>query len=258
MISVDQLSEEQALSLLCTGLSKIDIEAHRTFLLSLVRRSDRCALLLELANGRLWALGRDKRGAIIDQVENEFGFGGVTEFDSGEHPSDDLSSPEKRDEVFTNSISASLALLGQQETRRFLELAIFPEATVPYALVAFYWAETASMEDGAASDLLNRLKRMGLVKSSLVEDIDPVTKCESLKSAIRIDNVVRAYARDPMWMSPHTLVSLNRRFCKAYIDADKRAFAEGTALARYISACLPWHLVEAGETGLPPRCDTGA
>jgi hypothetical protein len=248
MISVEQMTDEEALARLCAGLSKTDVEAHRTFLASLVSRAGRCPLLMELANGRLWALGRDYDRQIWGtEVESEFSLGDITEFDRYDRPPVDLSDTNARDAAFTESIGASLVLLTHEQRRRFLELAIFPQASIPYTSVALYWGETARIDKQAAWDLLNRLRRMALVKGSLVENIEPATKVETLAPAIRLHDAVRAFARDPMQMSPHTLISLNRRFLKAHVEAGGAALAKGTALARYGGTWLPWHAAEAGE-----------
>lgn len=249
-ITVDQMSEDQAVALLGAGLPAADIAAHVALLTTLANRLGRCALLLELANGRIWTWARDRGGlsGALDEAEIEFRFKGVTAFDTEDRAPVDLSNPTSRNEAYADSIAASLALLLDEHKARFLELAIFPEDTdIPYASIALYWAETAAMDERATINRLDRLKRMSLVKGALLKDADPVTKAETPRPAIRLHDLIRSYAREPARTSKEALADLNRRFWKAHVDAGERAFAEGTALARYAYERLPWHLSEAGE-----------
>jgi hypothetical protein len=234
MSGVEEMTDAQAFLRLCAGLRRTDVEVHKTFLASLVKRAGRHPLLLKLANGRMWALGHVER-VTVTEFEDEFSLDGLTEFDRTNHRPVDLSSANAREVAFTESICASVALLTQAQKKRFLELAIFPPNTVvPYETVALYWGKTAAMGMRDAWDLLNRLSRMGLV-----ENIEP--------TAIRLHDKVRSFARDPMQMSPHTLISLNGYFLKAYVEADNLTVAKGTAVAQYAVTWLPWHAAEAGE-----------
>ncbi len=249
-ITVDQMSEDQAVALLAAGLSAADIAAHSAFLVSLANRLGRCALLLELANGRIWTWEHDRGGlsGAVDEAEIEFHFKGVTAFDTEDRAPVDLSNPTTRNEAYADSIAASLDTLNAEHTSRFLELAIFPEDTdVPYTSIVLYWAETAGMDERATFNLLDRLKRMSLVKGALVKDVDPTSKAETPRPAVRLHDVIRSYTRDPARTKSDALADLNRRFWKAHVDAGERAFAEGTALAKYAFERLPWHLHEAGE-----------
>jgi WD40 repeat protein len=166
-IMVDEMTDEQAVQLLLAGFD--DVNSHSIALHRLATRLGEWALMIELVNSVLHKQAmRYGLEQAIQRINEDLDDEGFTVFD--------LRNAEARNQSISMSLNISLNLLSEDERKRLMEVAIFPEDTdVPVTTLAVLW----DMRDLQVLRLCETLSDFSLVK------FDAVAK------TIRLHDVVR-------------------------------------------------------------------
>ena len=164
-IRVDQMSPDQARSLLTAGLPALDPAVAE----GLLAVTGRWPLLLRLVNKILADYARvapdvSAQGtALLERLRT----GGPVVVDDLLGKADrglDVGQPQDRARAVRLTIEASTSRLGLLEAARFAELAVFAEdEVIPFDLLARLWRATAGLHDLEAAQLLDRLVHLALV-----------------------------------------------------------------------------------------------
>ena len=188
-VLVDQMTPEQARSLLTAGLPPLD-EASVAGLLAV---TGRWPLLLRLANKILadYAQYAEDPSAVSAQVAvlvERLAAGGPAEVDkflSEEGRGLDVSQPEQRSGAVRATIQASTSLLDRRQADRFAELGVFAEdEIIPFRLVARLWRATAGLDELQAAQVCKGLAQLALV-----------TQASGPEGGIALHDVIRDYLR---------------------------------------------------------------
>jgi NB-ARC domain len=250
MVRVDQMSPDQARSVLTAGLPSLD----PTVTNGLLTVTGRWPLLLRLVNKIL--VNANNAGADVAaagaQLTAQLRAGGPTVVDdlSGQASHDlDVGQPAERALAVRATIGASLSLLDTPDAERFAELALFAEdEPIPFDLVAELWRATGGLNELASSQVIARLA-----------EIDLVTSAGTAASGVRVHDVVRDFLRSEL--GQHSLAELNG----VLLDEIARGLPAARPLvglspspitvswwelgqgAQYMRDHLIWHLLEAGR-----------
>ncbi|MEU5931126.1 NB-ARC domain-containing protein [Micromonospora sp. NPDC047187] len=226
IVQIDGLSILQARQLLTNNLPNLPDD----LIGQLMSRTGGWPLLLHLLNRALLqstASGVDAARAVELLLERlqRHGPAGL-----------DFASPVARSQSIAETIEAGLDLLGADDQKRFLELAIFPEDDItPFTMAATLWRKTGNLGEFAARRLSTRLADLGLL--ALHGDGDLV-----------LNDVVRSHLRGRL--DAEALRHLNRRFLEAVSESFHGvAWWELLPSVPYIREHLIWHLLEAGRGG---------
>jgi WD40 repeat protein len=166
-VRVDQMSAEQAISLLTRGIPSL----HPEIVDGLLGVTGRWPLLLRLANKIL--SNATRTGADVSSVGHQLlarlRSGGPAAVDdlSGEAGRVlDVGRPEERARAVRATIAASTNLLSQRDAERFSELAVFAEdETMPLQLINRLWHATGQLDELQTSQLCARLSELSLVSA---------------------------------------------------------------------------------------------
>ena len=227
--TVDAMQDHEALKLLTGGLASDQMEAQRLELGSLVARLGEWALLLKIVNGFLYdrvIRSRQPLAQAIAGVNKRLDDKGLVAFDARNEAD--------RNKAVARTIGVSLELLDSSARARFAELGIFPEdANIPISIVARLWAETGSLGEYEAEDLLSELWGLCLL---LNLDLD--------QRILRLHDTVRHFLQDQA--GKETTITQQKRLVQAL--ANIRESDQADALARrYFYLNLPYHLAEAKD-----------
>ena len=167
-VRVDQMSDEQARTLLTSGLPPLDeavvggllaVTGRWPLLLRLVSQilADYAHMAADVsavsAQGKM-LLERLAAGgpAVIDELAGDGGQGL------------DVGQPDQRAQAVRATIEASLGLLDGPDAERFTELGVFAEdEMIPFGLVALLWRATGGLDELRAARVCKRLARLALV-----------------------------------------------------------------------------------------------
>ena len=225
-IRVDELSTEQAVELLQTGLPVADPARLR----ALSTRLGEWPLLLKLANSTLRERVNRLRAPLPDalvHVERLLDRRGLTAFDPG--------NARSREEAVGITLDLSLDVLSDAERTRLNELAVFPEdLAIPLPAIELLWRQTAGIDELDTEDTLRRLFAL-----SLLLDLDLTDR------TARLHDVIRSWLRHRL--GGDGLAALDRALVARYRELCAGAWQElpddGYALQH-----LPGHLRVADET----------
>jgi WD40 repeat protein len=251
-VRVDQMSAGQARLVLTRGLPPLAplvadgllaVTGRWPLLLRLVNKILANAAVsgadLDAAGSLLLERLRSEGPAVVDDVLGD-GTGGL-----------DVEKPGERAQAVRATIDASASMLGSQDRQRFAELAVFAEdETVPFALVALLWKETAGVDELQSSQLCARLAQLALI------DVSPGG---TAADGVTMHDVVRDYLRGEL--GTQKVAELNEVLLRA-VAADRPGGRDPggvtTALVpwwelrpegRYMQHHLIRHLLEAGRPG---------
>lgn len=167
-VRVDQMSREQARSLLTSGLPALDASVTER----LLAVTGRWPLLLRLVNkvlANVAQTGQDLPAAASALIER-LGTAGPTAVDDllGDMGRElDVNKPHERAQAVRATIEASTSLLDPQAAERFAELAVFAEdEVVPFSLIAKLWRATAGVDALQAAQVCARLRELALVSAA--------------------------------------------------------------------------------------------
>jgi len=246
-VRVDQMSPQQALVLLTSGLPQLDAG----LVSELLAMTGRWPLLLRLANKILTnaaRAGADVPGASA-QLLQRLRAGGPAVVDdlSGEAGRDlDVGQPEERARAVRATIGASTSLLDSRDAQRFAELGVFAEdEKIPFGLIARLWRATGGIDDLEASQVCARLGELALV-----------TVSDNGTGGVALHDVVRDFLRREL--GPQRVTQLNSALVNAVaaglLAADPRDTAPRPARVawwgiarndRYLWDHLIEHLLQA-------------
>jgi WD40 repeat protein len=159
-IPIDEMRAAEAADLIRAGLPYVGNLVARRSLAALADRLGNWAQMLSIANG--WIRSRVQQGEALEEAvarfEKRLTKHGLTAFDSKDE--------KDRNRAIRACVEASLEDLGADELARFRELAILPEdEDVPLEVVAALWAETGSLDEDQAEDLVQRLNALSLLQN---------------------------------------------------------------------------------------------
>ena len=170
-VRVDQMSPEQARTLLTAGLPSLD----RAVVAGLLDVTGRWPLLLRLVNKILADYARmapdvSAQGAVLAERLRKGGPGVVDDLLGEMGRGLDVGQPQERTRAVRATIGASTSLLHPNDLERFTELGVFAEdETIPFPLVARLWRATAGLDDLQAAQVCNRLTQLALVSQAAGE-----------------------------------------------------------------------------------------
>jgi hypothetical protein len=249
-VRVDQMSAAQARQVLRAGLPPLaDVVAD-----GLLAVTGRWPLLLRLVNkivADAVLSGADPEavaGRLLERLRAE-GPAAVDEVLGGRVHGLDIDKPGERAQAVRATIEASTSLLGPEDRQRFTELAVFAEdETVPFALMARLWQETAGLDELQSSQLCARLAQLALVE---------VSPGRGRATGVALHDVVRDYLRGELGAG--RVAGLNEILLKA-AAADRPAGGQADDGAvvpapwwelgqdgGYLQEHLIMHLLEAGR-----------
>jgi WD40 repeat protein len=221
------MKDDEALTLLAWGLGD-QAASQRLELGKLARRLGEWPLLLKIVNGFLrdrLTTGQSLREAVVG-VNKRLDAKGLVAFDA--HNDAD------RNKAVARTIGVSLESLDPSTHARFNELGIFPEdAEVPIGIVSKLWAETGSLKEFEAEDLLSDLYKLSLLVNL---DLDQRT--------VRLHDTIRDFLRNQA--GEESLVAQNKRLLRA-IDGVGESGQADTLTGRYFYLRRLYHLAEAGD-----------
>ena len=167
-VQVDQMSPEQAHTLLTAGLPPLD----ETVAAGLLEVTGRWPLLLRLVNKILadyagLAPDVSAKGTVLVERLRERGPAVVDDLLGVTGRGLDVSQPADRARAVRATIGASTSLLDSRDAERFTELGVFAEdETIPFGLAARLWRATAGLDDLQAAQLCNRLAQLALISQA--------------------------------------------------------------------------------------------
>jgi WD40 repeat protein len=212
-VRVDEMTTAESIDVLAAAFPAGAVPQAR--LAALASRLGEWPLLMNLAAGMIRVrldYGDSAEGALA-YVERLLDKYGVTAFDPDE--------AEQRDEFVRKTVAASRDQLSPADSRRFLDLAIFPEEiAIPMATLARAW----DLDDVDTQRCAQRLAAVSLLQLDLQRRV------------VSLHDVMRAYLLrelgDP--------VPVHARLVDAYGDVERPADA-------YAWRWLPYHLKHAGR-----------
>ena len=164
-VRVDQMSPEQARTLLTFGLPTIDPAVVR----GLLAVTGRWPLLLRLVNKILADYARmaadvSAQGAVLLERLRASGPAVVDDLLKDAARGLDVGKPPERAKAVRATIQASTSLLADHDAERLAELGVFAEdETIPFSLVARLWRATGDLDDLQAAQVCKRLAQLALV-----------------------------------------------------------------------------------------------
>jgi WD40 repeat protein len=203
-VRVDQMSPEQARTLLMSGLQQLDAATAQ----GLLAVTGRWPLLLRLVNkilvdyARVAADVSTQAAALLEQlaaggpavVDELLGDGGRVL---------DVGQPQQRARAVRSTIEASTGLLDHQDAERFTELGVFAaDESIPFSLVTRLWRATAGIDDLRSAQVTERLAQLALV-----------SQASGPAGGIAIHNVIRDFLR--AGLGQQRLADLNAVFLNA-------------------------------------------
>ena len=212
-VRVDEMTAAESIEVLGAVFPPETLSHAR--LAQLARRLGEWPLLMKLAAGMIRRrLDRgDSTAGALGYVERALDKRGVTAFDQGE--------ASERDQAVRNTVAASLDQLSPQDSRRFRELAIFPEEVpIPLATLARLWG----LDGLDTEECAQRLDEVALVKLDLQRGV------------VTLHDVMRAYVLREL----DDVVPVHARLVEAYGDV-------GHPADDYAWRWLPYHLTHAGR-----------
>jgi WD40 repeat protein len=218
-VNVDAMEENQAVSLLAAGLSPGKADQDR--LRSLAGRLGEWPLLLRLVNRvlqRRVLRQSQPLPAALEYVERALDHRGLTAFDPR--------GAQKRDEAVGKTLEISFEALSEEEHKRYLELAVFPQdADVPLNTVAQLWRITGNLGELETEEICSRLHAL-----SLLLDFDLTTR------RIRLHDVMRKFLAGQL----KSLASVHAKLIAAWGDLRRLPDA-------YAWRFLAYHLAGCGR-----------
>jgi hypothetical protein len=224
---VDAMQEQEAQTLLASGLPSEQITAQGRELASLAARLGKWALLLKLVNAFLRdrvAKRQKLKGAIAD-VNRRLDIKGLVAFDAQDET--------ERTMAVVRTIGVSLGLLDEARRSRFGELGIFPEdADVPIGIAERLWGETTGYDAVETEDCLTEFSNLSLL---LVLDLD--------RRTFRLHDTIRQFLR--LQAGEQRLLSQHKSLVRA-LDGIDETNSVDLSVRRYYYTYLPLHLAAAG------------
>ena len=226
-VRVDAMQANEALALLGWGLPA----GEGTGLARLAGRLGEWPLLLKLVNGVL----RDRVARSGDTLRSALAYAdkvldrrGLTGFD----PRDS----QQRQEAVATTLGVSLERLTDDERARLHDLAVFPEdVEVPIGTAEMLWKETASLDELATEELLQRFSSLSLLVGF-----------DLAKRRFRLHDVVRSYLRGEL--GHERLAALDLAVVTGYRARSPHGWASGTDDG-YFFHHLPGHLARGQMQG---------
>ena len=158
-ISIDEMSTDEALSLISTNLHGADNPVARMQLAALAKRLGRWAQMLSIANG--WMRDRIAKEEMLDDAimrfDRRLSVYGLTGFEAEDE--------RLRDRAIRACVEASLEDLKEQDLDRLTELAILPEdESVPLDIIEALWSETGCLDAEKTDQLVGLFYGLSLLQ----------------------------------------------------------------------------------------------
>jgi WD40 repeat protein len=159
-ITIDEMRDPEALSLMSVNLSGADKPATRIRLAALADRLGNWAQMIGIANG--WMQARVSRGEALEDAivrfEQRLVRRGLTGFDP--------KNEQQRNRTIRACVEASLEELGEEELGRLGELAVLPEdASVPLRIIEALWSASGGLDADETDDLIRRFDELSLLQN---------------------------------------------------------------------------------------------
>ncbi len=226
-ISVDAMSPEESVQLLYAELgTPEEFQRHEKTFYELARRLKEWPLLLALANGIL--RNRIKRhhqanADALTYLNHALDKRGLVAFDP--------SQPQERHQAIGLTLEVSFALLSNEEYRRYLKLAIFPEnIPLPFDVIHRLWRTVAELEELDTEEICLKLYELSLLRS-----------CDLIRRQTQLHDVIRGYLRNKMG---NALSLFQQQFLNTYSIT---RWADLPADEGYLWKYLIPHLIESGQ-----------
>ncbi|MBK8030068.1 MAG: PQQ-binding-like beta-propeller repeat protein [Chloroflexi bacterium] len=224
-ISVNQMTGDEAFTLIAYGLSANQVDALRDELARMAALLGEYPLLLKLTNSILHDRMHDGEPLekALDYLKRAFDKRGITKAIQVENSTD-------RNRAVDASLSLSLERLNSQRREWFIRLAIFPEDTaIPFATLEKAWdCDDLDVEETCAA-----LNRLSLLLSYNLQT-----------HTVALHDVIRAYLREQLIGGAEKLIAANVAFLDRYGIAHWRDMPPDEP---YMWDNLTYHLIEAAR-----------
>lgn len=222
-IDVDAMKTEEAVELLCAGI-EVEPSLKEPLEILATTRLGKWPMLLKLVNGILHRrvnISRQPLSKALEYINQGLDERGLTCFDN-----------HKSKQAVARTIDISLESLEPEEYQRFIELAIFPEATnIHFDTIGVLWGNTGGFGRFAVVDLCEKL-----FYSSLLLDFNLETE------QIRLHNIICRYLTD---QHKKETPQLHETFLSCYRTTN--GWSSIPPKEPYLWDYLAYHLTQAGN-----------